>query len=103
MELVIEEALKFLDILEPNGRHTIASEAPFGGPDNGPVWEAGRTFEAHQRNLLIADIKKRQARKSNVYYSVNKPCQIFERQGAGGKNNIDDIIAIRAMAFDIDF
>jgi hypothetical protein len=103
MELNIEQALQFLDMLEPEGRHTIASEAPFGGPENGPVWEAGRTFEAHQRELLIVDIKKRQARKSNVYYSVNKPCKITERQGSGGKNNIDDIIAIRAMAFDIDF
>jgi len=103
MELNIQEALQFLDILEPDGRHTIASEAPFGGPENGPVWEAGKTFEAHQRELLIADIKKRQARKSNVYYSVNKPCKITERQGSGGKNNIDDIIAIRALAFDIDF
>jgi hypothetical protein len=103
MELDIKQALQFLEILEPDGRHTIASEAPFGGPDNGPLWEAGRTFEAHQQSLLIADIKKRQARKSNVYYSVNKPCKIFERQGAGGKNNIDDIISIRALAFDIDF
>lgn len=103
MELKIEQALQFLDILEPNGRHTIASEAPFGGPDNGPVWEAGRTFEAQQRDLLIADIKKRQARKSNVYYSVNIPCHIYDRQGKGGKNNIDDIIGIRALAFDIDF
>jgi hypothetical protein len=103
MELDIEQALQFLDILEAGGRHTIASEAPFGGVDNGPIWEAGRTFEARQRELLIADIKKRQARKSNVYYSVNKPCKITERQGSGGKNNIDDIIAIRAMAFDIDF
>jgi hypothetical protein len=103
MELNIQQALEFLDILEPNGRHTIASEAPFGGVDNGPRWEAGRTFETEQREFLIADIKKRQARKSNVYYSVNKPCKITERQGSGGKNNIDDIIAIRAMAFDIDF
>jgi hypothetical protein len=103
MELDIKQALQFLDILEEDGRHTIASEAPFGGVDNGPLWEAGRTFEKEQRELLIADIKKRQARKSNVYYSVNQPCKITERQGSGGKNNIDDIITIRAMAFDIDF
>lgn len=103
MELNIQAALQFLDMLEPNGRHTIASEAPFGGPDNGPLWEAGSTFNFDQRELLIKDIQKRQARQSNVYYSVNKPCKISERQGKGGKNNIDDIIAIRALAFDIDF
>lgn len=103
MELNIEQALAFLDMLEPNGRHTIASEAPFGGPENGPLWEAGSTFEPEQRDLLIKDIQNRQTRCSNVYYSVNKPCHIGSRQGKGGKNNIDDIIAIRALAFDIDF
>jgi hypothetical protein len=102
MELDINQALHFLDMLEYDGRHTIASENPFGR-DNLPVWETGRTYEAHQRELMIADIKKRQARKSNVYYSVNKPCMVTKRQGSGGKNNIDDIIAIRALAFDIDF
>jgi hypothetical protein len=103
MELDINQALQFLDILDPGGRHTIASEAPFGAKDGGPLWEAGSTFEAHQRDLMIKDIQKRQVRKSNVYYSVNRPCKISDRQGKGGKNNIDDIILIRAMAFDIDF
>jgi hypothetical protein len=102
MELDIEQCLQFLEMLEHKGRHTIASENP-SGPGGNPLWEAGRTYEAHQIELMIADIKKRQARKSNVYYSVNKPCKITERQGQGGKNNIDDIIAIRALAFDIDF
>jgi hypothetical protein len=103
MELDINQALQFLDILDPGGRHTIASEAPFGAKDGGPLWEAGSTFEAQQRDQLITDIQKRQARKSNVYYSVNRPCKISDRQGKGGKNNIEDIIIIRAMAFDIDF
>lgn len=103
MQLDIEQSLHFLDMLDLSGRHTIASEAPFGGPDNGPRWEMGCTYEAQQREWLIADIKKRQARKSNVYYSVNRPCKVSDRQGSGGKNNIDDIILIRAMAFDIDF
>jgi hypothetical protein len=103
MELDIQKALQFLDILDKDGRHTIASEAPFGASDNSPLWEAGNTFEAHQRDLMIKDIQKRQARKSNVYYSVNRPCKVTNRQGKGGKNNIEDIIIIRAMAFDIDF
>jgi hypothetical protein len=103
MQLDIDQALFFLDLLEPDGRHTIASEAPFGRHDGSPLWEAGATFEAHQRQAMIADIQKRQMRKSNVYYSVNKPCPIAERQGSGGKNNIDDIISVRALAFDIDF
>lgn len=103
LKLDIEQSLQFLDILDPNGRHTIASEAPFGGKDSGPRWEGGATFEPEHRQDLIEDIKKRQARKSNVYYSVNRPCKIIHQQGANGKNNIDDIIKIRAFAFDIDF
>ena len=102
MQLNITQSLQFLDMLELNGRHTIASEAPFGN-DGGPKWEGGATYEAHQRNLLIEDIKERQKRGSNVYYSVNTPCPIGNRTGLWGKNNIDDIIAIRALAFDIDF
>jgi hypothetical protein len=27
----IDQALHFLDALDPGGRHTLASEAPFGG------------------------------------------------------------------------
>jgi hypothetical protein len=103
LKLDIEKALQFLDMLDPKGRHTIASEAPFGGKDSGPRWEGGATFEHEDRQNLIDDIKKRQARGSNVYYSVNRPCRITEQTGSGGKNNIDDIIAIRALAFDIDF
>jgi hypothetical protein len=103
MELDINQSLLFLDMLDPGGRHTIASEAPFGGPENGPKWEPGCTFEAQQRKQLIADITERQSFKSNVYYSVNRPCKVSLRQGWFGKNNIDDIIAIRALAFDIDF
>jgi len=102
LKLDIEAAISFLDILDKDGRHTIASENPFGKNGN-PVWESGATFEAHQRDELIKDIRKRQARGSNVYYSVNKPCSITEHKGAGGKNNIDDIVALRALAFDIDF
>jgi hypothetical protein len=103
LHLDISKALQFLDMLDPTGRHTIASEAPFGGKDRGPKWEGGATYEHEQRDWMIDDIKKRQARGSNVYYSVNRPCHVTERQGANGKNNIDDIIAVRAMAFDIDF
>jgi hypothetical protein len=102
MQLDIQQMLKFLDLLDPNGRHTIASEAPFGANGN-PKWEGGATFEAHQRPDLIDEVKKRQRRGSNVYYSVNRPCPIGKRTGLYGKNNIDDIIAIRALAFDIDF
>jgi hypothetical protein len=103
LKLDIQQVLHFLDALDPKGRHTIASEAPFGGKDNGPRWEGGATYEYEQRDLMIEDIKYRQKRKSNVYYSVNRPCKVTERQGAYGKNNIDDIIAARALAFDIDF
>jgi hypothetical protein len=102
LALDIDHALHFLDLLDPNGRHTIASEAPFGSKEGGPLWERGRTYEADKRAALIRDIEARQARGSNVYYSVNRPCPISERVGANGKNNIDDITAIRAMAFDID-
>ena len=98
----IEHALSFLDMLGHNGRHTIASEAPFGSKDGGPLWERGNTFEADERAALIRDIRQRQARGSNVYYSVNEPCPKAARVGANGKNNTDDIITIRAMAFDID-
>ena len=45
---------------------------------------------------------RRQARGSNVYYSVNRPCPAGDQKGFGGKCNVDDIIAIRALAFDID-
>ena len=103
LKLDITKSLQFLDMLDPKGRHTIASEAPFGGKDSGPRWEGGATFEHEDRQSLIDDIKRRQARGSNVYYSVNRPCRITEQTGSGGKNNIDDIIAIRALAFDIDF
>ena len=102
MQLNIPAALEFLDILDPKGRHTIASEAPFGNA-GGPKWEGGSTFEFNQRKLLIEDIEERQKRGSNVYYSVNRPCPIGDRTGLWGKNNIDDIVAIRALAFDIDF
>jgi hypothetical protein len=103
LKLNIKESLQFLDMLDPGGRHTIASEAPFGGKDDGPRWEGGATYEAIHRDDLIKDIQARQSRRSNVYYSVNRPCSIIEQQGSRGKNNIDDIIAIRALAFDIDF
>ena len=103
LKLDIAKALQFLDMLDPKGRHTIASETPFGGKDSGPRWEGGATFEHEDRQSLIDDINKRQARGSNVYYSVNRPCRITEQTGSGGKNNIDDIIFIRALAFDIDF
>lgn len=99
-KLDINHALAFLDMLETNGRHTIASEAPFGR-NSLPKWEIGATFEAQQRQLLIEDIQERQARGSNVYYSVNRPCGAAEQQGKYGKCNVDDIIDIRALAFDI--
>lgn len=100
--LDIAQALNFLDALDPVGRHTLASEAPFGRWDNGPKWEQGATYEARQRDLLIADIKQRQARGSNVYYGVNRLCPVTEQRGWNGKCNVDDIIAIRALAFDVD-
>jgi hypothetical protein len=103
LKLDIDQALYFLDTLDPGGRHTIASEAPFGRPEGGPKWERGASYEARQRKFLIQDIQERQARGSNVYYSVNRPCPVGEQQGWYGKNNADDIIAIRALAFDIDF
>lgn len=102
MQLDIKQVLEFLDMLDPGGRHTIASENPFGR-EGLPKWEGGETFEAQQRQLLIDSVVERQKRKSNVYYSVNRPCSIGKRTGFYGKNNIDDIIAIRALAFDIDF
>jgi hypothetical protein len=102
-ELDITQALRFLDMLDPSGRHVIASEAPFGRFGREPKWEGGETFEAQQRHLLIADIEKRQARESNVYYGVNAPCSAPDQQGFRGKCGADDIIAIRALAFDVDF
>jgi hypothetical protein len=103
LKLDINQALHFLDMLDPGGRHTIASEAPFGGFGGGPKWEQGRTYEASQREYLIEDIEARQARGSNVYYSVNRPCFVADQRGYNGKCNAEDIIAIRALAFDIDF
>jgi hypothetical protein len=102
-KLDINAALAFLDMLDPGGRHTMASEHPTNGPNGIPKWEGGMTYEAPQREWLIADIKKRQARGSNVYYSVNRPCPVGDQKGFNGKCNVDDIIAIRALAFDIDF
>jgi hypothetical protein len=96
------QALRFLDMLDPGGRHIIASEAPFG-KDGRPLWERGRTFEAHERRRLIGDIEKRQDRGSNVYYGVNRPRSASDQYGSYGKCTVDDIIVIRAMAFDIDF
>jgi hypothetical protein len=101
-ELDIAQALHFLDMLDPKGRHTIASEAPFGRYGKEPKWEGGATFEAHHRQDLIDDIRSRQARKSNVYYSVNRPCSIIYQQGYNGKCGSEDIIAVRALAFDAD-
>jgi hypothetical protein len=101
--LDINQALAFLDLLDPGGRHTIASEAPFGGDGGGPKWEEGATYEPLHRKYLIEDIQERQARGSNVYYSVNRPCPVWEQRGYRGKCNADDIIAIRALAFDVDF
>jgi hypothetical protein len=89
-------------MLDLGGRHTIASEAPFGSREGGPLWEQGCTFEASQRSYLIEDIQERQARGSNVYYSVNRPCSVANQQGWNGKCNVDDIVRVRALAFDID-
>jgi hypothetical protein len=100
--LDITQALAFLDMLDSGARHTIASEAPFGR-NGGPKWEQGATFEPEQREWLIKDIQERQARRSNVYYGVNRPCSAANQEGSYGKCNVDDIIAIRALAFDIDF
>lgn len=102
LTLDITQVLRFLDALDPDGRHTLASEAPFGGLGGGPKWERGATYEARQRDLLIADIKQRQERGSNVYYGVNRPCPVGQQQGFGGKCNVEDIVAVRALAFDID-
>jgi hypothetical protein len=99
--LDIQEALGFLDMLDPGGRHTLASEAPFG-PNGLPKSEKGATYEARQRPWLVEDIKARQARGSNVYYGVNRPCPVGEQKGFNGKCNVDDIITIRALAFDVD-
>src|ERR1700722_179048 len=101
LTLDISQAMRFLDALDPGGRHTLASEAPFGR-DGLPKWERGKTFEPSQRSLLVKDIEERQARGSNVYYSVNRPCPAGDQKGFGGKCNVDDIVAIRALAFDID-
>jgi hypothetical protein len=103
LKLDIDQTLHFLDMLDLEGRHTIASEAPFGSRDGGPLWEKGATYEAFQRSYLIEDIQKRQARKSNVYYSVNRPCSATNQRGWNGKCNVDDISRVRALAFDIDF
>jgi hypothetical protein len=102
LTLDIAQAMRFLDALDPGGRHTLASEAPFGGAGGGPKWERGKTFEARQRSLLVKDIEERQARGSNVYYSVNRPCPVGDQKGFGGKCSVEDIAAIRALAFDID-
>jgi hypothetical protein len=67
-----------------------------------PLWEGGATFEPSQRGWLIEDITQRQRRKSNVYYGVNRACSVAEQQGYRGKCNAEDIITIRALAFDID-
>ena len=84
-------------MLDPNGRHTIASEAPFGGKDDGPRWMGGATFEASQRDDLIADIQDPHARGWNVYYGVNRPRSALNQQGSRGKCNVEDIIAVRAL------
>ena len=91
-KLDINQVLYFLDELDTGkyARHTIASEAP-SGKDGAPKWEGGATYEPSQRKDLCEDIEARQKRKSNVYYSVNRPCKVEHRQGANGKNNIDDI------------
>src|SRR5271157_1026917 len=102
LSLDITQAMAFLDMLDPEGRHTLASEAPFGGKDGGPKWEVGATYEPELRRYLIEDIEARQARGSNVYYGVNQPCSATNQQGWYGKCNVDDIIAVRALAFDID-
>ena len=80
-QLDISAALAFLDMLDAGGRHTLASEAPFGGASGGPRCEIGGTYEALQRKDLIEDIQKRQARGSNVYYGVNRPCPVGQQQG----------------------
>lgn len=103
LTLHIDQALQFLDMLDPGGRHTIASEAPFGGFGGEPKWEGGATFEPSQRRWLIEDITRRQARGSNVYYGVNRPGFVGDQRGNNGKCNAEDVIAIRALAFDIDF
>ena len=102
LELDIDHALHFLDMLRSEGRHTIASEAPFGSKDGGPLWERGQTYEAHRRDWLVKDIQQRQARGSNVYYSVNEPVSSDRRIGLNGKNTTEDIVTINALAFDID-
>ena len=102
LTLDIAQAMRFLDALDPGGRHTLASEAPFGGYGGGPKWERGATYEARQRPLLIKDIEARQARGSNVYYGVNRPCPAGDQKGFGGKCSVEDIVAIRALAFDVD-
>jgi hypothetical protein len=102
LTLDIAQAMRFLDALDFGGRHTLASEAPFGGAGGGPKWEHGATYEHELRPALIEDIRKRQARGSNVYYGVNRPCPVGDQKGARGKCNIEDIIAVRALAFDID-
>jgi hypothetical protein len=103
LKLDIAQALHFLDMLDPAGRHTLASEAPFGSRGSGPRWEQGATYEPELREYLIEDIEARQARRSNVYYGVNRPCIAADQEGWNGKCNVNDIIAVRALAFDIDF
>jgi hypothetical protein len=100
--LDVDQSLRFLDLLDPRGRHTLASEAPFGAANGDPKWEGGATYEVLQLSWLIADLRKRQARGSNVYYGVNRPCPVTEQRGSNGKCTVDDIIAVRALAFDID-
>ena len=103
LTLDIAQALRFLDALDPGGRHTLASEAPFGGEMDGPNGSEARPTRRELRPLSSEDIGARQARGSNVYYGVNRPCPVWRSKRIWhGKCNVDDIIAIRALAFDID-
>ena len=50
-KLDIDQALTFLDMLDPGGRHVVASEAPFGGRDREPKWRTARPLKRNIANI----------------------------------------------------
>jgi hypothetical protein len=78
LTLDIAQALNFLDALDPGGRHTLASEAPFGGWDKAQNGSRARPTRRGNviSSLLISSSAKSAAPTSTTLSTVPAPLEI---------------------------
>lgn len=84
------QAVEFLRLLDPNGRHNLVSIHPESGAARGQTFEPGAWAD-------MAEWIDSRNERENLYFSVNEP-----KPETGGKLSKRDIARLRAVCADID-